>query len=146
MVKRHDDDTEVFRISISTNRQAVASLLNHTEVTLSDDSVAVLARLISSVVVQLQSASSPAMTPKQRSEHANLGGQSLPTDMGLLIDTKEATKLLRVSSRKLWQMYNTGEMPKPIKIGRTVRWAYAELQAWVDAGCPATSQWKYEPH
>lgn len=70
------------------------------------------------------------------SQHANFGGRTPPDDPGLLIDTRQACKLLKVSPRTLWRMYNSGEMPKPIRIGRVVRWSYEELRAWVNSGAP----------
>jgi excisionase family DNA binding protein len=75
------------------------------------------------------------MTSKA-TQHAHFGGQEPPKDAGLLIDTREAAKLLNVSARKLWQMYNSGEMPAPIRIGRAVRWSYEPLKEWVATGCP----------
>lgn len=76
------------------------------------------------------------MTPRERSQHALFAGQKPPEDRGLLIDTREACRLLKVSSRTLWRMYTSGEMPPPIRIGRAVRWGYDELQDWVRTGCP----------
>lgn len=49
----------------------------------------------------------------------------MPSDeQGMLLDTRQASKLLKVSTRTLWRMYNTDEMPKPIRIERIVRWSY----------------------
>lgn len=31
---------------------------------------------------------------------------------------------------------NTGRMPKPLKIGRSIRWRASDIDAWIDAGCP----------
>lgn len=46
--------------------------------------------------------------------------------------------------RTLWQMENDGRMPAAIRIGgRAVRWSYEELHAWVNAGCPERSEWKW---
>lgn len=70
------------------------------------------------------------------SQHANLGGKELPTDKGLLVDTKQAAKLVGVSTRTISKMEKCGEMPKAIRIGHAVRWSYEELQAWVSERCP----------
>jgi excisionase family DNA binding protein len=78
-----------------------------------------------------------------RALHANFAGQKMPEDRGLLIDTSAARKLLNVSARTIWTMTQTGKMPKPIRVGRLVRWSYEELQAWVKAGGPPTSEWKW---
>ena len=141
MTKLQWDDAEVFHISISANRNAIRTLLGLLEFKLSGESLQSLARLVSQAVGQLKEPLANT-TAKERSEHAHLGGQKLPTDMGLLVDTREATKLLKVSSRKLWEMENSGRMPKAVRIGRAVRWSYAELQAWIDEGCPEMDRMK----
>jgi excisionase family DNA binding protein len=110
-------------------------------ITLSDDETARLARLIQEVLKNLPSA--PRMTPYEASQHALFEGQKPPEDMGLLIDSRKAAKLLNVSERKLWEMWNSGKMPKPARIGRVVRWSYEELRAWVAAGCPVQGEWKW---
>jgi excisionase family DNA binding protein len=68
------------------------------------------------------------------SQNALFGGEKPPEDKGLLIDTRQAAKLLRVSERTLLNMGKRGELPPPIRIGRAVRWSLAALQKWVDAG------------
>jgi predicted DNA-binding transcriptional regulator AlpA len=105
-------------------------------ITLSDDETARLARLIEELL-KIVSSAPRKMTPQEASQHALLGGQKPPEDMALLIDSRKAAKLLNVSERKLWEMWNSGKMPKPARIGRVVRWGYEELRAWVAAGCPA---------
>lgn len=70
------------------------------------------------------------------SQHALFGGEKPPEDQGLLIDSKQAARLLKVSPRTLWQMQSTGRMPAPVRIGRAVRWSLDVLKRWVEAGCP----------
>lgn len=72
----------------------------------------------------------------QSSQNAIYAGQKPPQDQGLLIDVKQAAKLLEVSERTLWRMYTSGEMPPPIRIGRAVRWSRKALEAWIESGCP----------
>jgi excisionase family DNA binding protein len=72
----------------------------------------------------------------QSSRNAILAGQQLPTEHGLLVDSREAAKMLNVSARTLWALSNSGAMPKPIRIGRAVRFSYAALREWIDNGCP----------
>lgn len=76
------------------------------------------------------------------SRDALFAGQKPPEDQGLLIDTTEVTRLLNVSRRTVWTMQNSGQMPKPVRIGRAVRWSYDEIKEWVAAGCPNASEWK----
>ena len=70
------------------------------------------------------------------SQNALFGGEQPPEAQGLLIDSRQATKLLNVSQRTLWRMHNEGEMPQPIRIGRAVRWSLEALKKWIDDGCP----------
>jgi excisionase family DNA binding protein len=71
------------------------------------------------------------------SQHAAFAGQTPPDDQVLLIDSKQAAKLLRVSELALWRMHHTGEMPRLVRIGRAVRWSIEALKEWVEEGCPA---------
>lgn len=71
------------------------------------------------------------------SRKAIFGGEEPPTEHGLLIDGKEASRLLGVSEKTLQRMSRSGEVPPLIKIGRAVRWSYPALKSWVGAGCPS---------
>lgn len=53
----------------------------------------------------------------------------------LLIDAKAAQRLLSMGERKLWMLTNCGAIPSR-KIGKSVRYSPAELEAWVAYGCP----------
>ncbi len=82
------------------------------------------------------------MTPLEASQHALFGGQKPPTNLGLLIDTRETAKLLNLSERTIWEMNSSGKMPKAIRIGRAVRWSFDELKEWIAEGCPARAKWE----
>jgi len=92
--------------------------------------------------ISAHTTSARKMTSHEASRHALFGGKD-PDEMGLLIDTRQASKLLGVSSRKLYTMYSSGQMPAPTRIGRAVRWGYEELRAWVNAGCPSATEWQW---
>jgi len=49
----------------------------------------------------------------------------------LLVDVREAARLLSVCERTVANMVGRGEL-KPIRIGRAVRFAVADLRAWVE--------------
>jgi len=70
------------------------------------------------------------------SQNAIFGGEKPPEDQGMLINTKQAAKLLKVAPRTLWQMYATGKMPRPIRLGRAVRWSLDVLRKWIEDRCP----------
>lgn len=49
---------------------------------------------------------------------------------------------LDVSERAAWKWLATGRLgPKPIRIGRAVRFDLAELDAWIGERCPHASRW-----
>jgi hypothetical protein len=53
---------------------------------------------------------------------------------GLLVDAREASRLLAVSPRKLWAMTfeDTAGLPY-IRCGRLVRYSPEELRRWIEA-------------
>ena len=109
-------------------------------ITLGDDAAKALAELLGPAL--RQAAISANDTDKGRearlraSQNAIFAGQKPPDDQGLLIDSKEAAKLLKVSPRTHWRMQTSGEMPPPVRIGRAVRWSLETLKKWVEDGCP----------
>lgn len=47
-----------------------------------------------------------------------------------LLRSKEAAELLAISTRKLWELTNRGEIPR-VKIGKAVRYDLVDLVAWI---------------
>jgi excisionase family DNA binding protein len=109
-------------------------------ITLGDDAAKALAELLGPAIKQAMQIGTDEDARKQArlraSQNAIFGGEELPTDQGLLIDSRQAAKLLNVSPRTLWRMQNDGEMPQPIRIGRAVRWSLEALKQWIADGCP----------
>ena len=60
---------------------------------------------------------------------------------GLAVDAAELAKLLQVSLRHVNALNSSGRLPKPIRLGRSVRWPRAELEAWLAAGAPSRDEW-----
>ena len=54
----------------------------------------------------------------------------------LLLTATELAKLLNVSKRTLWRLRSADSMPKPVKLGNSVRWVRVEILNWLKAGCP----------
>ncbi len=52
------------------------------------------------------------------------------TQPTLLLTPADAAKALAISPRKLWSMTDAGDIPR-IKMGRSVRYSLADLQAWI---------------
>lgn len=110
-------------------------------VAIGEDTARVLAEILGSAIRQAQAPPKNDLDERREarlraSQHALFAGQKPPEDQELLIDSREAAKLLKVSSRTLWSMQKEGRMPAPIRIGRVVRWSYEALKRWVEAGCP----------
>jgi len=80
----------------------------------------------------------------EASQHALFKG-NVPSDeeSSLLVDTREAAKLLNLCGKTLYSMEKDERMPRSIKIGRAVRWNREELRAWVNAGCPSVDEWQW---
>lgn len=54
-----------------------------------------------------------------------------------LLNVKDVAALLGgCSPRHIYRLADAGRMPPAIKLGFLVRWRRAELQAWIDMGCP----------
>lgn len=53
-----------------------------------------------------------------------------------LLTTKQAAGLLSIGERSLWRASNSGQAPRPIKIGGSVRYRKSDLLAWIADGCP----------
>jgi len=67
--------------------------------------------------------------------------QAVP-DESLLLDTKQVAELLGIGERTLWRWSRSGIAPRPIKIGKTVRFSADEIREWVAKGCPREGQWE----
>ncbi|RIK81904.1 MAG: hypothetical protein DCC68_07565 [Planctomycetota bacterium] len=60
----------------------------------------------------------------------------------LVIDAEELALLLGVSKRHLWSLNAQQRLPRPIRLGRSVRWAHDEVRSWIAAGAPDRSTWE----
>ena len=67
---------------------------------------------------------------------------NLPELSCLALPAAEVAKLLGISERHLWALNSSGRLPRPVRLGRAVRWNLSELRAWLDAGCPERSRWE----
>jgi predicted DNA-binding transcriptional regulator AlpA len=53
-----------------------------------------------------------------------------------LIKASELAEMLGVSMRHLWRMKAARELPKPIRLRRSVRWLLSDVEEWLGLGCP----------
>jgi excisionase family DNA binding protein len=61
----------------------------------------------------------------------------IPKTQKGFIDVKALADYLSLSVRKVWQMRDAGELPAPIKFGKSVRWDFEALENWRIAGRPS---------
>ena len=59
-----------------------------------------------------------------------------------LLNAKEFAAMLHVSQRHLWRLKAAGKLPKPVKVGECVRWLLADIETWLDLGCPSQKQFE----
>ena len=59
----------------------------------------------------------------------------------LLLGAAAVGRLLGVSLRQVWSLHQIGSIPLPLKLrGRTL-WSRAEIERWIEAGCPKRERW-----
>lgn len=52
-----------------------------------------------------------------------------------MVSARTAAAIVGVSRRSWWRFVGQGRAPKPIRLGRCVRWRLAEIRAWIENGC-----------
>lgn len=53
-----------------------------------------------------------------------------------------SAELLQISERHFWSLHAAGRVPRPVRLGRAVRWSAAELRDWLAAGAPSREAWE----
>lgn len=54
-----------------------------------------------------------------------------------LMSVEDVGVELKCSPRNVYRLSDAGKMPRPIKLGRLVRWSRCELMEWIANGCPS---------
>ncbi len=65
------------------------------------------------------------------------------TDPGmtpLLVPVGKVAQLTGLGERTIWRLSASGGMPAPVQVGSRRLWRFADVQAWVRAGCPAAQE------
>jgi len=65
-----------------------------------------------------------------------------PVDSPLVVSAQELASLLRLGLRTLRTMDASGRLPKPIRIGHSVRWSLEEIKDWLAADGPRRTEWE----
>ena len=53
-----------------------------------------------------------------------------------LLSAKAVGEMLSLSKRQIFRLNSCGKLPKPIRIGGSVRWAESMIAEWLAAGAP----------
>ncbi len=53
-----------------------------------------------------------------------------------LLTAQSLGKMLSLSKRQIFRLNSCGKLPKPIRIGGSVRWAESTIAQWLKAGAP----------
>jgi excisionase family DNA binding protein len=52
-----------------------------------------------------------------------------------LLTVKQVATRINCSERTVYRLADSGEMPRPLKIGWLVRWRVSDIEKWIEAGC-----------
>ena len=63
-------------------------------------------------------------------------------DGALALSAGEFAEKLGVSERHIWRLHVIGKLPKPIRLGKSVRWLVSEINRWLEAGAPDRKTWE----
>ena len=62
-----------------------------------------------------------------------------PPEEVRLLDVHAVAQLLSCSTRHVYRLADSGQMPRPRKLGALVRWDRQELEKWLADSCPMVS-------
>lgn len=77
---------------------------------------------------------SPAKLRKKNEVPSNLTSKSFES-APMMMTADELAETLCISLRQVWRLKAKGDLPKPVSIGRNVRWRRSDIVA----GCPSNS-------
>ena len=56
-----------------------------------------------------------------------------------LLNVSQLATFLCLSVRTVWRLNAKGELPKPLRLGRSVKWRKNEIIQWLASNCPSRS-------
>lgn len=56
-----------------------------------------------------------------------------------LASVSQVAEICGISAEHVRRLADRGAMPAPVRLGRSVRFRLAEIEAWMQAGCPDRS-------
>lgn len=61
-----------------------------------------------------------------------------PNMTNKLLSVRQVADLLCISERSIFRLVDAAKMPKPIRLGRAIRWNREEVETWIASGCRAS--------
>ncbi len=58
-----------------------------------------------------------------------------------LVDAVTLAEKLNVHEVTIRKWQSSGKVPRPVRIGRLVKWRLREIEAWIKADCPPRVKW-----
>ena len=80
----------------------------------------------------------PAKTRNKDEVLGNVTAKSFES-APLMMTADELAETLCISLRQVWRLKAKGDLPKPVTIGRNVRWRRSDILQWIEEGCPSSS-------
>ena len=68
----------------------------------------------------------------------NVSGRNNP----LAFSAQQLADRLGASLRHIRRLDSAGKLPKPVRLGRSVRWPVTEIESWLGAGAPDRQRWQ----
>ena len=53
-----------------------------------------------------------------------------------LLTAKQLARYMNVSLRHVRRLDSAGKLPKPVRLGHSVRWPISEIEKFIEMGCP----------
>ncbi len=53
-----------------------------------------------------------------------------------LMNAAAVGEMLCLSKRQVFRLRSYGKLPRPIKIGGSIRWRSSDIELWLDMDCP----------
>lgn len=53
-----------------------------------------------------------------------------------LLTARDLAGRLAISTRTVWRLRAAGRLPAPVVFGGVVRWRVADIDGWLERGCP----------
>ena len=82
-------------------------------------------------------------TMRQRTHHESKYQHPSPSQTPrLALSVEEVAEVLGISRAHVWRLHSSGHIPRPVRLGRSVRWDRKTLEAWLEAGGPPRDRWE----